>query len=129
MCGYARRSTSASTARGWWRCSAARQWQRRARRCPTIPGSANRIQLRHDPREAKRLLQAAGYGPRNPCNATVLISTSGSGQMQPLPMNEAIKQGLAEIGINLRLEVLEWETLRGRRRSGAAAPEIAACMR
>ncbi|MBC4015593.1 ABC transporter substrate-binding protein [Siccirubricoccus deserti] len=81
------------------------------------------FQLRHDPREAKRLLQAAGYGPRNPCNATVLISTSGSGQMQPLPMNEAIKQGLAEIGINLRLEVLEWETLRGRRRSGAAAPE------
>jgi ABC-type transport system substrate-binding protein len=81
------------------------------------------FQLRHDPREAKRLLQAAGYGPRNPCNATVLISTSGSGQMQPLPMNEAIKQGLAEIGINLRLEVLEWETLRGRRRSGAAAAE------
>jgi ABC-type transport system substrate-binding protein len=81
------------------------------------------FQIRHDPREAKRLLQAAGYGPRNPCNATVLISTSGSGQMQPLPMNEAIKQGLAEIGMNLRLEVLEWETLRGRRRSGAAAAE------
>ncbi|MCO6416796.1 ABC transporter substrate-binding protein [Siccirubricoccus sp. KC 17139] len=82
-----------------------------------------RFELRHDPREAKKLMQAAGYGPRNPCNATLLISTSGSGQMQPLPMNEAIKQGLAEIGINLRLEVLEWETLRGRRRSGAAAPE------
>jgi peptide/nickel transport system substrate-binding protein len=81
------------------------------------------FELRHDPREAKKLLQAAGYGPRNPCNATVLISTSGSGQMQPLPMNEAIKQGLGEIGINLTLEVLEWETLRGRRRSGAAAAE------
>ncbi|NOG70641.1 ABC transporter substrate-binding protein [Roseicella sp. DB1501] len=84
-----------------------------------VPG----FQARHDPREAKRLLQAAGYGPRNPCNATVLISTSGSGQMQPLPMNEAIKQGLEEVGINLRFEVLEWEALRGRRRSGAAAPE------
>jgi ABC-type transport system substrate-binding protein len=81
------------------------------------------FQVRHDPREARRLLQAAGYGPRNPCNATVLISTSGSGQMQPLPMNEAIKQGLAEVGFNLRFEVLEWEALRGRRRSGAAAPE------
>ncbi|MDO9713431.1 ABC transporter substrate-binding protein [Paracraurococcus lichenis] len=81
------------------------------------------FQLRHDPREAKRLLQAAGYGPRNPCQATVLISTSGSGQMQPMPMNEAIKQGLAEIGFDIRFEVLEWETLRGRRRSGAAAPE------
>ena len=81
------------------------------------------FQLRHDPREARRLLQAAGYGPRNPCNATVLISTSGSGQMQPLPMNEAIKQGLSEVGFNIRFEVLEWETLRGRRRSGAKAPE------
>lgn len=81
------------------------------------------FKLRHDPKEAKRLLQAAGYGPRNPCNANVLISTSGSGQMQPLPMNEAIKQGLSEIGIGIHFEVLEWETLRGRRRSGAMAPE------
>ncbi|SDB74602.1 ABC-type transport system, substrate-binding protein [Belnapia rosea] len=81
------------------------------------------LEIRHDPREAKKLLAAAGYGPRNPCNATVLISTSGSGQMQPLPMNEAIKQGLSEIGMNIRFEVLEWETLRGRRRSGAMAPE------
>ena len=43
--------------------------------------------------------------------------------MQPLPMNEAIKQGLSEVGFNIRFEVLEWETLRGRRRSGAKAPE------
>jgi ABC-type transport system substrate-binding protein len=82
-----------------------------------------KLALRHDPKEAKRLLEAAGFGPRNPCNATVLISTSGSGQMQPLPMNEAIKQGLQEVGINIHFEVLEWETLRGRRRVGAAAPE------
>jgi peptide/nickel transport system substrate-binding protein len=82
-----------------------------------------KFEVRHDPREAKRLLTEAGYGPRNLCNATVLISTSGSGQMQPLPMNEAIKQGLSEIGMDIRFEVLEWETLRGRRRSGAMAPE------
>jgi ABC-type transport system substrate-binding protein len=81
------------------------------------------FQIRHDPREARRLLQAAGYGPRNPCQANVVISTSGSGQMQPLPMNEAIKEGLREIGMNIRFEVLEWETLRSRRRSGAAAAE------
>ena len=82
-----------------------------------------RFQVRHDPREARRLMQAAGYGPRNPCAATVLMSTSGSGQMQPLPMNEAIKQGLAEVGFDIRFDVMEWETLRGRRRSGAGAPE------
>jgi ABC-type transport system substrate-binding protein len=91
---------------------------------PTDPWFGRpRFQLRHDPREAKRLLEAAGYGPRNPCRPSVLISTSGSGQMQPMAMNEAIKQGLAEIGMETRFEVLEWETLRGRRRSGAAAPE------
>ena len=43
--------------------------------------------------------------------------------MQPLPMNEALKQGLGEVGFDVRFEVLEWETLRGRRRIGAEAPE------
>jgi peptide/nickel transport system substrate-binding protein len=77
----------------------------------------------YDPKEAARLLQAAGYGPGKPCDANFLISTAGSGQMQPLPMNEAIKQGLGEIGFNVSLGVMEWETLRGRRRAGAKAPE------
>ncbi len=81
------------------------------------------FQIRHDPAEARRLMQEAGYGPRRPCTASALISTSGSGQMQPLPMNEAIKQSLAEVGFDISFDVMEWETLRGRRRSGAKAPE------
>ncbi|MBR0643058.1 ABC transporter substrate-binding protein [Plastoroseomonas hellenica] len=81
------------------------------------------FQVRHDPAAARRLLAEAGFGPRNRCPATVLISTSGSGQMQPLPMNEAIKQGLEEVGFDIRFDVMEWETLRGRRRAGARAPE------
>jgi hypothetical protein len=30
----------------------------------------------------------SGYGPDHPVKAKVMISTSGSGQMMPLPMNE-----------------------------------------
>jgi ABC-type transport system substrate-binding protein len=78
--------------------------------------------IKYDPVEAKRLLTEAGYGPSNPLHLRVAISTSGSGQMQPLAMNEFIQQNLAAVGVDLQFEVLEWETLRGRRRLGAQAP-------
>jgi ABC-type transport system substrate-binding protein len=77
--------------------------------------------IRYDPEEAKKLLAEAGYTPSHPLQLRVAISTSGSGQMQPLPMNEFIQQNLAAIGVDLHFEVLEWETLRSRRRVGAAA--------
>ncbi len=78
--------------------------------------------VRYDPDEARRLLAEAGYGPQHPLHLKVAISTSGSGQMQPLAMNEFIQQNLAQLGVDLQFEVLEWETLRGRRRVGAQAP-------
>jgi peptide/nickel transport system substrate-binding protein len=43
-----------------------------------------------DPEKAKALLPEAGYGPNHPLEVRVMISTSGSGQMVPLPMNEII---------------------------------------
>src|SRR5208283_3873422 len=46
----------------------------------------------HDPEKAKALLAEAGYGPDHPLEAKVMISTSGSGQMVPLPMNEILQQ-------------------------------------
>ncbi|MGE0224442.1 MAG: ABC transporter substrate-binding protein [Acetobacteraceae bacterium] len=76
-----------------------------------------------DPDAARKLLTEAGYGPKNPCKATFLISTSGSGQMQPLPMNEAIKEMLEDVGFEITLQAMDWEALRARRRAGAAAPE------
>ncbi|MBK1660043.1 ABC transporter substrate-binding protein [Paracraurococcus ruber] len=81
------------------------------------------FKLRHDKAEARRLLAEAGYNARNPLRIKFGISTSGSGQMQPLPMNDFIQQNLAEVGVQLEFEVLEWEALRGRRRAGAFAPE------
>jgi peptide/nickel transport system substrate-binding protein len=48
----------------------------------------------------------------------VLISTSGSGQMLPLPMNEYVQENLREVGIDLELVPIEWNTLILRLRKG-----------
>mgnify|MGYP003693855997 CR=1 FL=1 len=66
------------------------------------------FKLKYDPAEAKKLLKEAGYGPDKPLVLKALISPSGSGQMQPLPMNEFIQQNLAEVGIKVDFEVVEW---------------------
>jgi peptide/nickel transport system substrate-binding protein len=79
--------------------------------------------VRYDPAAARKLLHDAGYGASNPCKVTFLISTAGSGQMQPLPMNEAIKETLEDVGFAVTLQAMDWEALRARRRAGAAAPE------
>ncbi len=76
------------------------------------------FQIRHDPAEAKRLLAEAGYGPGNPLRITFMISASGSGQMQPLPMNELVQQHMREVGVELSFEVVEWNALRGQRSKG-----------
>ena len=47
------------------------------------------------------------------------------GQMQPLPMNEFIQENLRDVGVEVTLDVMEWEAPRGRRRAGADAPENA----
>lgn len=64
-----------------------------------------------DTEKAMSLLKEAGYGPDNPAKATVMISTSGSGQMLPLPMNEYLQQMLAECSIEIDFEVVEWGTM------------------
>ncbi|WP_298957573.1 ABC transporter substrate-binding protein [uncultured Methylobacterium sp.] len=79
------------------------------------------FKLGYDPAAAKKLLKEAGYGPDKPIKTKVLISASGSGQMQPLPMNEFLQQNLAEVGINVEFEVTEWNTLINIWRAGAKA--------
>jgi peptide/nickel transport system substrate-binding protein len=90
------------------------------------PGSqwfgAPKFKLRHDVAEARKLLAEAGYGPGKPITTKILISPSGSGQMQPLPMNEFIQQNLAEVGIKVDFEVVEWNTLINIWRAGAKSP-------
>jgi peptide/nickel transport system substrate-binding protein len=69
------------------------------------------FKVKYDPAEAKKLMKEAGYGPDKPLKTKVLISPSGSGQMLPLPMNEFVQQNLAEIGLQVDFEVVEWNTL------------------
>jgi ABC-type transport system substrate-binding protein len=64
-----------------------------------------------DPEKAKALLKQAGYGPDKPVKAKIMISTSGSGQMLPLPMNEFLQQTLAKCGFEIQFEVVEWGTM------------------
>ncbi len=80
------------------------------------------FKLKYDPVEARKLLKEAGYGPDKPLVVKALISPSGSGQMQPLPMNEFIQQNLAEVGIKVEFEVVEWNQMINIWRAGAADP-------
>jgi peptide/nickel transport system substrate-binding protein len=61
-----------------------------------------------DPAKATALLKAAGCYP---CAITVAISTSGSGQMQPLPMNELVKEQLEKVGFKVAFETLDWNAI------------------
>ncbi|MHC1551145.1 ABC transporter substrate-binding protein [Phyllobacterium sp. K27] len=69
--------------------------------------------------EAKKLMAEAGYGPDKRIKTRVIISSSGSGQMLPLQMNEYIQQTLAEIGIDIKYEVADWNTVINIWRAGA----------
>ncbi len=75
--------------------------------------------LTTDVAAARRLMAEAGFGPGRTLKTKVAISPSGSGQMQPLPMNEAVQQNLKDIGIEVEFEVVEWNALLGLWREGA----------
>jgi len=66
----------------------------------------------YDPAKAKELLRQAGYdGKAKRVKSSMLISTSGSGQMLPLAMNEFIQENLREVGIDLELVPIEWNVM------------------
>ena len=79
--------------------------------------------IKYDPDAAKALLKDAGFSPSKPVKVKFLISTSGSGQMQPLPMNEFIQENLKEVGIEVAFDTMDWEALRARRRGGIELPD------
>ena len=81
-----------------------------------------KFKVKYDPAEAKKLLAEAGYGPSKPLVVKTLISASGSGQMSPLPMNEFIQQNLADVGIKVEYDVVDWNQMINIWRAGALDP-------
>jgi len=79
--------------------------------------------IKYDPETAKSLLKEAGFGPDKPVKIKAVISASGSGQMLPLPMNEYIQQNLADVGIDVDFEVVEWNAQLDLWRAGAKSPQ------
>lgn len=66
------------------------------------------MQYGFDPKKATALLKEAGC---HPCDIRVAISTSGSGQMHPLPMNELVKEQLEAVGFKVKFDTLDWNAL------------------
>jgi ABC-type transport system substrate-binding protein len=65
-----------------------------------------------DPDKGRALLAAAGYTAQKPLSLKVMISTSGSGQMLPLPMNEYLQENLKQAcGVEVEFDVVEWQVL------------------
>ncbi len=90
---------------------------------PHFGSPQNRYRL--DPARGPR---AAGGGRATPrrgrCRSKIAISTSGSGQMLPLPMNEFLQQSLKEnCGVDVAFEVVEWNTLLGGLRVAPDQPQ------
>jgi peptide/nickel transport system substrate-binding protein len=78
----------------------------------TIPPSTtyfgHPVLYKYDPAKATALLKEAGCYP---CAVTFAISTSGSGQMQPLPMNELVKSQLDAAGFRVNLKIMDCAAL------------------
>ncbi len=81
-----------------------------------------KLNVKYDKAAAQKLLAEAGYGPGKPLKIKVQISASGSGQMQPIAMNEYIQQQLKEVGVDVEFDVIVWETLFNNWRLGAKDP-------
>src|SRR5260221_8015606 len=65
-----------------------------------------------DPVKGKKLLAEAGYTDKKPLSFKLMISTSGSGQMLPLPMNEALQENLkTACNVDVQVEAVEWQVL------------------
>lgn len=87
---------------------------------PTHPWWGNpSFDIRYDLEEAQRLMAEAGFSADNPVKVKVQTSASGSGQMQPIPMNEYLQQALRECYFDVELDVIEWNTVFTNWRRGA----------
>jgi len=89
---------------------------------PNFGEPQNRYKL--DAARGRSLLTEAGFTAQRPLRLKVGVSTSGSGQMLPLPMNEFLQQSLREnCGVEVAFEVVEWNTLLAGLRAEPTQPQ------
>ena len=81
-----------------------------------------RFDVHYDLAGARKLMTEAGFSAAKPLKVKVQISASGSGQMQPLPMNEFVQQNLKQCHFDVAFDVIEWNTLFTNWRKGAKDP-------
>jgi ABC-type transport system substrate-binding protein len=82
-----------------------------------------------DPAKGKVLLAQAGYTAAKPLSFKVMISTSGSGQMQPLPMNEYLQENLRDAcGVKVELDAVDWSVMINLVRSAPDSPALHGAM-
>jgi ABC-type transport system substrate-binding protein len=78
--------------------------------------------IKFDQAAGRKLMADAGHTAAKPLKVKVQISASGSGQMQPLPMNEFVQQSLKACNFDVQFDVIEWNTLFTNWRKGAKDP-------
>ena len=78
-----------------------------------------KFDIKYDPDAARKLMQEAGFSASKPLKVKIQTSASGSGQMQPIPMNEYAQQSLKDCFFDVELDVIEWNTLFTNWRKGA----------
>jgi peptide/nickel transport system substrate-binding protein len=78
--------------------------------------------IKYDVKAAQTLMTQAGHSAAKPLKVKVQISASGSGQMQPLPMNEFVQQSLKQCFFDVQFDVIEWNTLFTNWRKGVKDP-------
>ena len=81
-----------------------------------------KFDIKYDPAAAQALMKEAGFSAQKPVKVKVQISAAGSGQMQPLPMNEFVQQSLKQCYFDVAFDVIEWNTLFNNWRKGAKDP-------
>lgn len=81
-----------------------------------------KFDIKYDLPAARKLMEEAGFGPNKRLKVKTLTSASGSGQMQPVPMNEFLQQALKECYFDVELDVVEWNALFTNWRAGAKDP-------
>jgi peptide/nickel transport system substrate-binding protein len=82
-----------------------------------------------DPAKGKKLLAEAGFDAKKPLSFKVMISTSGSGQMLPLPMNEALQENLkAACNVDVKVDAVEWQVLLNASRAIPDSPTLNGAM-